>query len=303
MARQTKFCVKDLARALRLPFAAATALPFIFGSLIDKQHFDLIKFILGITVALSMHLSANLINDYADSKSLADWQDLGFYKFFGGSKLIQEGVLSEVFYLWLGAFFALISAVSAVALALISNSLLIIGIFLFIFFLSWSYSLKPLQLSYHRMGEIVVFILFGPVLVMGGYFIQTGIFPDLKSFILSLPFGFFTTAILYGNEIPDFENDKKSGKLTWVGILGNDRAYIIYLALVCFAFLSILFSVTSGYISPLALFTFVLVPVAVRSAGIFKKYPKEKIKLVESAKLTIAMHVFASVILIIVVIL
>ena len=89
------------------------------------------------------------------------------------------------------------------------------------------------------MGEIIVFFLFGPALVMGGYFIQTQIFPDMRAFMLSLPFGFFTTAILYSNEIPDFQEDIKVGKLTWVSIVGQRRGFILYYGLMFLGFLSV----------------------------------------------------------------
>ena len=75
-----------------LPFLSASVLPFVFGSLIIRDNFNLAGFLLGLVAVMSTHLSANLINDYADSKSGADWQDRSFYGLFGGSKLIQEKV-------------------------------------------------------------------------------------------------------------------------------------------------------------------------------------------------------------------
>ena len=100
--------LKNIIRALRLPFAAVSVLPFVFGSLLDWPYFDIPRFILGLIAAVGTHLGANLINDYADSKSGADWQDKRFFGFFGGSKLIQENVFSQRFYLNLAlAFFAL----------------------------------------------------------------------------------------------------------------------------------------------------------------------------------------------------
>lgn len=303
MVRQTIFFVKNVTRALRLPFLTASALPFIFGSIVAKGHFSAVKFLLGLVSVAFTHLSANVINDYADSKSEADWQDRKFFGFFGGSKLIQEGVFTERFYFNLAIFFASLSASAIIALALILKSIFPIAIFLIIIFLSWSYSVKPLQFSYRRIGEIIIFMLFGPVAVMGGYFLQTGIFPDSKSFFLSIPFGFLTTAILYANEIPDFSEDSKAGKFTLVGIFGHKQAYIFYCILVFFVFLSIALNVVLGYLKPAALFSFFLIFVAIKTAGILKRFPENKIKLIESSRLTIAMHAVASLILIVSVIL
>ena len=84
-------------RALRLPFITASIFPFIAGSLLSLPHFDVLRFITGLVCAASAHLSANLINDWADSRSGADNKDKHFYGFFGGSKLIQENILTEKF--------------------------------------------------------------------------------------------------------------------------------------------------------------------------------------------------------------
>ena len=291
--------IKNIIRALRLPFTSASALPFIFGSLIPRENFNFLGFILGFIAAVSAHLSANLINDYADSRSGADWQDKKFYEFFGGSKLIQEKVFSEKFYLKLSILFGAISLVCVASLALILKSPLPIGLYLVIIFLGWSYSTKPLQLSYHRLGELIIFLLFGPALVMGGYFIQTGIFPDLKSFVLSLPFGFLTTTILFVNEIPDYPQDHKAGKFTWVSITGQKKAFIIYYFLVFSAFISIAISGKLGYLNKFSYLSFILILLSLKTINILEKYYDDKMRLIESSKLTIMLQAFVGIILII----
>jgi 1,4-dihydroxy-2-naphthoate octaprenyltransferase len=64
--------LKNIIRALRFPFLCASVLPFVFGSLIQKHNFNLSGFLLGLVAVMGTHLSANLINDYADSKSGVD---------------------------------------------------------------------------------------------------------------------------------------------------------------------------------------------------------------------------------------
>ena len=298
-----KYFVKNLARALRLPFVSASAFPFIFGSLINSHHFNTAAFLLGLAAVISTHLSANLINDYADSTTGADSQDKDFYGFFGGSKLIQEGVFSQKFYLALAASFALFAFFSVSALAVILKNTFVLWIFFAILFFGWAYSVKPLQFSYHRLGEIVIFILFGPAPVMGGYFLQTNIFPDVKSLMLSLPFGFLTTAILYANEIPDLQDDERSGKLTWVSAIGRKRAYIAYCILMALAFSSIMLNAGYHFMNSAALISLFLIFAAYKAAVILKDHFGDKKMLVESSKLTIAVHTLVSLILIITVIL
>lgn len=293
----------NIIRALRLPFIAASALPFIFGSLIHQGSFNLAGFILGLASVLATHLSANLINDYADSKSGVDWQDKNFYRFFGGSKLIQEKVFPQKLYLRAAILFAALAAVAVFFLYLILNRLSVIGFYLAIIILSWQYSEKPLQFSYHRWGEVFIFILFGPALVMGGYFIQSGIFPALKSFMLSLPFGFLTSALLFANEVPDFKDDKTAGKFTAVSIFGPQRAFLVYYLLSGLAFFSILLNIISGYLGVWALISFIFIIPAHKAAIILKKCPQDKMRLIASSRLSIAVQSLVSLVLIIGVIL
>lgn len=291
--------LKTLARALRLPFLSASVLPFVFGSLIERQPFNLWGFFWGLSAAVSTHLSANLINDYADSKSGADWQDNKFYKFFGGSKLIQEKVFSERFYFRLALFFAALSALSVALLAWFLRSLAPLGFYLTILFFSWSYSQGPLRLSYRRLGEIFIFLLFGPALVMGGYFIQTGIFPDLRSFLLSFPFGLLTVNILFANEVPDFPDDSKAGKWNWVSLTGPAHAYRLYFFLMLLAYSAILVSVCLRYLAPWAMFSFIFMVPAAKAAKVLKSSYADKEKLIASSKLTIMTQTMTSVVLII----
>jgi len=290
--------IKNIIRALRLPFILASVLPFIFGSLLAKDRFNGLNFILGLVAVAATHLCANLINDYADSQSGTDWRDRKFYGLFGGSKLIQDGVFAEIFYYYLALFFAGLALLCIAALAISLKSVSIIGFYLLILFLGWSYSMKPIQFSYRGIGELIIFTLFGPAVVMGGYFIQTKIFPAGEIFILSLPFGFFTAAILFANEIPDFTQDIRSGKYTWVNLLGPQNSFLIYYLLMCLGFSAIVLAVYLGYLSKLAALSLFFILPAIRAGYILKKYWMDKEKLVESSKISITIQALASLILI-----
>jgi 1,4-dihydroxy-2-naphthoate octaprenyltransferase len=292
--------LKNLVEALRLPFVGASILPFVFGSVINREKFNFPGFIFGLIAVIATHLSANLINDYADSRSGVDWQDKNSYKFFGGSKLIQQNIFSERFYLKCAVLFAVISALSVLAISLILRSFFVVCVYAVIIVLSWVYSVSPVKLSYRKVGEFAIFLLFGPALVMGGYFIQTGIFPDIKSFILSVPFGLFTTAILFANEIPDFSEDAKAGKNTWVKLISAEKSFILYSLLVGLGFLSIIANVFLRFLSPWAFSALILVVPAFFAAKIIKASYDSKFRLIQSSKLTILMQTLVSICLIIV---
>ncbi|MFC1704099.1 prenyltransferase [Candidatus Omnitrophota bacterium] len=286
-------------RALRLPFVTASVFPFIAGSLLVGANFSFMRFVLGLFAVVSTHLGANLINDYADSKSGVDWQDKTFYGFFGGSKLIQENVLSEKFYLYGAILCGVIAALSIGILAILFGSPEIIGYFLIIIVLGFSYSHKPLQLSYHRLGEFIIFILFGCAPVMGAYFIQTQQFSTLEGLCVSLPFGFFTTAILFANEVPDFSEDIKAGKRTWISIIGEERAYIGYAFIVFLGYTSIVLNFVSGFFGTISLVALIFAFLSMKATALLKQYPCDKTRLVEASKITIAVQALVSIVIII----
>ncbi len=136
-----------LIRALRLPFITASVLPYCLGACIARESFNFFRFICGLTAVVCLHLSANLLNDYADSRSGADWKDWRFFGFFGGSKLIQEKILPENFYRNAAIVFAAVSGLSVAVLALTMKNFSIVVYFICILSLAWSYSARPLQAS------------------------------------------------------------------------------------------------------------------------------------------------------------
>ncbi|MBN1872075.1 MAG: prenyltransferase [Candidatus Omnitrophica bacterium] len=285
-------------RALRLPFITASILPFIAGSSLGSSDFHLIVFLLGLIAVISAHLAANLINDYADSLSGVDWLDKKAYTYFGGSKLIQEDIFREAFYLVSSIRFYAVSFVAVVIISAILRDVVVIGFYLIVLLLSFFYSHKPIQFCYHRLGEAVVFLLFGPALVMGGHYLQTGIFPDSKSIIVSLPFGLLTTSILFANEIPDYGEDSKAGKKNWVSFLGVRRSYILYGVLVLAAFAGIAVNLSYGYFGLISIISFLsLIPAAIAMI-ILQRHYASKYKLMTSSKLAIAAHGLASAIIV-----
>ncbi len=160
--------------------------------------------------------------------------------------------------------------------------------------------MKPLQFAYRGLGEIIIFTLFGPAVVMGGYFIQTGIFPAWQVFILSLPFGFFTTAILVANEIPDFSKDTgfRSPKHTLVSLLGPRNSFLLYYFLSLCGFVAIFLAVSLGYLSQFAMLSFFFIPLSLKSGYILNKYWLDKDKLVDSSKIVVAVQVLVGLILV-----
>ncbi|MBD3246234.1 MAG: hypothetical protein GF333_04415 [Candidatus Omnitrophica bacterium] len=285
--------VKEYAEAMRLPFLTASLFPFVAGSLAARQYSSLV-FWLGLGAVIGTHTGANLLNDYADSRSGADWQDLRPFKFFGGTKLIQSGRFSEQSVLRLALLCLLFATGCVAGLALLLGDVKVLGLFILIVFLAAAYSLRPFQFAYRRVGEGIVFLLFGPALVMGGYFLQSGIFPDIKSFLLSLPFGFFTAAILLVNEIPDYSDDIRVGKRNLVSVSGAASAYKLYLAVVVLGFLSIGVCLAAAIVRPAAGWSFLGIGILPGIIRVLKEKYVAKVACVRSSQYTILLHGWVS---------
>jgi 1,4-dihydroxy-2-naphthoate octaprenyltransferase len=289
--------VRIYIRAFRLPFLAASILPFIFGSLYPEQ-FNLIIFIAGIFSVVFTHLGANLINDYSDSKTGLDWKDKKFYGFFGGSKLIQEGVLSGKFYLKWSIICFLGALTAVIFLAIQLSSIKIIVYYFIILFSGFSYSHKPFQFSYNFLGELIIFIFFGPATVMGAYFLQTGTFPFYPAFILSLPFGFFTAAILVANEVADYKEDGLFNKSNLVKLVSVKNGYFLYLTLNSLGFIAILLAYYLGFLPLAALVSLSSFFLILKSAFVIKNNFISKDELIMPSRLTIFNQTLVSLILI-----
>lgn len=290
--------LSNVVRALRLPFLPVSVLPFIFGLLLVHGEFSHLRFLLGLVVVAATHLSATVINDYGDSVSGADWQDTAYYGLFGGSKLIQQGVFPARLYLMVAAGLAVTAIAAAAALAALTKNFLCIALYGAVLVMAWGYTLRPLRLSHRGLGEIAVFLAYGPAPVIAGYFVAAADFPPPLVLLLSLPFGFFTAGVLLANEVPDAPGDAAAGKRTLVVRAGATNGYVLYAATTAGGLAAVLAGVLAGRLSALSLLTLAAVVPALCAVLILRRSSGEKAKLIASSRLAIAAQAIVSAVLI-----
>ena len=107
-----------------------------------------------------------------------------------------------------------------------------------------------------------------------------------------------TTAIIFANEVPDFGEDKLSGKRNLVSIVGPQRAYLVYSALIVAGFISITLATYRGYLGFVSLLAFVFVFPAMLAAKILKQHYTDKVSMLKSSALAIGIQIFVSLVLI-----
>lgn len=213
-------------KEVRLPFLVVTVIPLVFGTVLAMPHtpIDLLNFFLALLCASSVHLGANVINDYFDHKGGTDPANGDYVRgFTGGSRVIQDGLLTPEEVLRGGM------------------ALLILGGIL-IFYFTWILGIKALlmgalallasvvyNLFLHPLfiGELVVGFCFGTLISAGSFFLQMGfVSPHLCFSSVPLSIGVFL--ILFVNEIPDYKADKINGKKTLVVRMGRKGASLFY---------------------------------------------------------------------------
>ncbi|MGA7800281.1 MAG: prenyltransferase [Gammaproteobacteria bacterium] len=174
-----------------------------------------------LNVAL-IHSGANVINDYFDARNGTDAVNHGrLFPFSGGSRFIQNGVLSVGETGWLGAGLLAAGALLGLGLAWWAGPF-VLAIGLLGGALAIVYSAPPC-LACRGLGDFVVAVCFGVLPVTGTVYIQLGSVPETAVWTGG-GVGCFVAAILWVNSIPDIDADRRAGKFTVPARLGARRA-------------------------------------------------------------------------------
>ncbi|MHB8324675.1 MAG: LLM class flavin-dependent oxidoreductase [Candidatus Dormibacteria bacterium] len=128
----------------------------------------------------------------------------------------------------------------------------------------WGYTAPPLQYKYRAVGLPLVFLLMGPLMVLGGYYTVTGSW-SLTAAVVSVPIGLLVTAILHGNEWRDIGEDARAGISTVSIRAGRRAAHALYVFLLVGAYVALAAAVAVGALPRLSLLAFLSLPLFVRA--------------------------------------
>lgn len=278
----------------RAPFLTAIIIPILVGAawvvyqgLVQPFPWDL--FFLALFAGISLHVAANTFNDYFDWKSGTDQANNDYFlPYSGGSRSIELGLISEK------ALFrvALISLIIASTLGLILAYRTGPGILLFGAFgalSSYFYTAPPLRLAARKgLGELLIGLNFGPLATAGTVYALTGSVSPMD-FLIGIPIGILTTAILWINQFPDEVSDRETGKINLVVLLGKKRARWGYLILLAVAFGLLLYWLAAGLLPLSALLIIISVPLAIYAGRIaVREYDQRS--LIRANAATIQLH-------------
>ena len=259
--------MKEWIRLFRLPFVSVTAGSVIIGSLYPLWkdgifHWD--RFLLALFAGILLHIATNVANDYFDYISGTDRANKSAIPpFSGGSRVLLEGKISPGAALLASLIMAGIASAIGLYLnhVLPGNTLLYIGvagIFLIYFYNG------VFKLVNYYLGELAIFLAWGPLMVEGAYFIQTGKL-SLRLLPLAIFLGILTLSILFINEFADEEADRKAGRRMWIHLFGRKSAPHVHLLLFILAYASLFYAIVIGYAPISSTIVFVVFPMGVSS--------------------------------------
>ncbi|MDP2154336.1 MAG: prenyltransferase [Methylotenera sp.] len=233
--------------ATRPMFLVATLMACLIGvaaAINSGVVFQPVLAIATLVLALMMHAAVNVINDYFDALNGTDAINHNrLYPFTGGSRFIQNGVITHKKTAYLACALLFISVLGGLALTFFVNlGLLALGLMGVL--IGWVYSATPFRLNSRGLGEFCVFLGFLG-LVVGADYVQRHTF-SLVPISAGVPYALLVTSLLYINQFPDRHADMVSGKRTLVVRLKPEHAVWIYLVLVLMALLWLFGSVCMG---------------------------------------------------------
>ena len=208
------------ASVLPVVVAAAAVLP------IAEWRWDVLAAcVLGVGL---LHVAGNMFNDYFDFRKGVD-RRLHGDESRPGRVLVRGGLLPRDIVVE-GLICMALAAMAAAYVVWQSGP----GVLWFIVPAAaaiYAYTGPPFRLKYRALGEPVIFIVFGPLLLLGAAWAETGRF-EMAALLLSVPVGLATTAILVGNNFRDCEEDGAAGIRTLGTLAGGLPARIVYFATV-----------------------------------------------------------------------
>jgi 1,4-dihydroxy-2-naphthoate octaprenyltransferase len=242
------------ARPRTLPAALA---PVLVGSGVAAalDGFDLPAALLALLVALALQVAVNYANDYSDGKRGTDSDRVGPMRLVGSGAAAPRQVL-------VAACLAFaVAAVAGLALAALSSWWLV-AVGAVCIAAAWTYTGGPMPYGYRALGEVFVFVFFGPVAVVGTTYVQTGTLPGL-AFAVAVPIGLLIVAILVVNNLRDIDGDAAVGKRTLAVLLGGRATRLTFVGLFVVAFAVVL---AVGVSLPWVLIALLAAPLAVPPA-------------------------------------
>ncbi len=218
------------ARPRTLPAAIS---PVLAGTGVAVYDDDAVwwKALLALVVALALQVGVNYANDYSDGIRGTDADRVGPMRLVGSGTAAAGAVKRAAFLAFGVAAVAglVLAATTAWWLVLVGGASVLAA---------WFYTGGSKPYGYLGLGEVMVFVFFGLVAVVGTAYVQTEEW-QAAAVYAAVGIGAIACAILVANNLRDIPTDRGSGKITLAVRLGDERTRVFYALLMLLALVAL----------------------------------------------------------------
>lgn len=234
--------------------AAVLIMTFISGAIAGLLAILAGQFNFGLwllmTIGLIMaHATNNLLNDYTDYVRGVDRDN--YYRAQYGPQPLEHGLMTKKQLLTYAVLTGLIALACGLVLVYLRGPLVLLLLGLGAFFVL----LYTWPLKYIGLGEIAVLIVWGPLMIGGGYFVVSGHW-DWNAVLAGLPYALGVTTVIFGKHIDKYQEDKAKGIHTLPVILGERTSRYLAIGMMVLMYLSVAYLVLIGYFQWIMLVVF-----------------------------------------------
>ncbi|NPC98553.1 1,4-dihydroxy-2-naphthoate polyprenyltransferase [Nocardioides sp. zg-DK7169] len=189
------------------------------------------KALLALGVSLALQVGVNYANDYSDGIRGTDDDRVGPMRLVGSGVASPGAVKRAAF-----TAFGVAGVLGLVLAATTAWWLVAVGVVCVL--AAWFYTGGSTPYGYLGLGEVMVFVFFGLVAVVGTTYVQTETF-ELPALLASIGIGALACGVLVVNNLRDIPTDTVAGKRTLAVRLGDRATRGLYVGLVAVAAASV----------------------------------------------------------------
>jgi len=233
----------------------------------SDRRFDWLSFVLVLIGLVSAHMISNLSNDYFDYRRGHDTPESPRLRYtvhpLASGALEPRTLLSGLIIL------------SLIALGIAGYFVYTRGMTAFVFIalgvlLLFAYDAAPVPLKKLGLGEIAVFLVWGPLMIGGGYAVISGQV-STNAMLASLPYGLGAMSILVGKHIDQRDFDLGKGIRTLPVILGESAARKLNLSLIILMYVVSAGLVVSSRLTPFVAIVLLALPRAAHALATLRQ--------------------------------
>jgi 1,4-dihydroxy-2-naphthoate polyprenyltransferase len=175
---------------------------------VSPSQINWIYFLLVLLGMIFLHGATNVLNDYFDFKNGIDFEGAPTTLYrkhpLTSGAMSSRALFAEAVFLYIAA--GLIGLFLSLKIGWPIAVFAAIGGFASISYTGWFINYK-----YRAMGEIAVFLMWGPLMIFASYFLQEDSWEKMIQIVLlSIPHGLWVTLVILANNLKDIDFDKKS---------------------------------------------------------------------------------------------